>query len=63
MLSFIALVLACFCFAGATISIYIRPSSPPNPPYPWYGGLVTAGLFLWSLSEVILRWPGNGGLH
>jgi hypothetical protein len=56
MLSFIVLCFACGCFAGATLSQYF-PN--PNPPSPWWGRLVTLGLFLWSLSEVIARWPGG----
>jgi hypothetical protein len=52
-LSFVILLLACFCFA---ISCAWQLVPNPQPP-PWYGRLVVFGLFLWSLSEVILRWP------
>jgi hypothetical protein len=60
MLSFIFLCFACGCLGGATLAQYIR--NPAPAPYPWYGSLVTLGLFLWSLSEVISRWPGGGKL-
>lgn len=53
MLSFIVLCFACGCFGGASLSQYL----PSPPPQPWFGRLVTLGLFLWSLSEVISRWP------
>jgi hypothetical protein len=59
MLSFIVLCMACACLGFATASAYYHN---PSPPTPWYGKLVTFGLFLWSLSEVIARWPGGGRL-
>ena len=46
---------ACGVFFFATIGQYW----PGTNPLPWYGRLIALGLFLWSLSEVILRWPGN----
>jgi hypothetical protein len=55
-LSFVSLLIACVLFGAAAFSHYFRGPVSPSP-YPWYGGLVTLGLFLWSLSEVILRWP------
>ena len=57
-LSFVALLIACVLFGAAAFSHYFRN---PQQPTPWYGGLVILGLFLWSLSEVILRWPGGPG--
>jgi hypothetical protein len=57
MLSFIILCFACGAFFFSTISEYFPAPSPVV--YPWYGRLVTLGLFLWTLSEVIARWPGG----
>ena len=57
MLSFIVLCFACGCL-GFDLVLNFR-----NPPVtPWNGKLVTLGLFLWSLSEVIARWPGGSRL-
>jgi len=59
MLSFIVLCLACGCLGGAALSQYTQIPAPQ--PYHWHVKLVTLGLFLWSLSEVIARWPGGRG--
>lgn len=57
MLSFIILCFACGVFLFSCIADYFPATTPAQ--YPWYGRMVTLGLFLWTLSEVIARWPGG----